>query len=342
MKTNKTIALSLITICSLLFLPNETKAQQEIPDNIKDHISQGISAFESAKTPADIDKALLEFNEAAKIAPDNPDVHYYLAKTYSLLQGNAGRAVNEFKKYLKLYPDAPEKAEITKDIDMLNKVIETSRLSTVLGVELVSLHDGIYIRKINLNSYNANPTASRLGSRDQTFIVKEGDKLLKVNDTDISGLPLADVLRLFDKYPEKSLVPVMVVRGGTAHPSHFGRSIKTKINNVSDLGEEDLSAIVAEAKVPVIVFFWNPVDAECKKYLPDIMREANTCKEAIKMITVSVNENATISSEFNVSEIPAILYFKEGKLFGKINKYQPELFKEKTESINSIKEPFGL
>jgi thioredoxin 1 len=342
MKTNKTIALILLTIGSLLFLPTEIKAQQEIPDNIKDHISQGISAFESAKTPADIDKALFEFNEAAKIAPENPDVHYYLGKTYSLLQGNSGRAVNEFKKYLKLYPDAPEKSEITEDIDKLNKVIETSRLSTVLGVELVSLHDGIYIRKIYQNSYNANATASRLGTRDPTFIVKEGDKLLKVNDTDISGLPLAEVLRLFDKYPEKSLVSVMVVRGGTEHLSHFGRSIKTKINNVSDLGEEDLNAIVADAKVPVIVIFWNPGDAECKKYLPDIMRAANTSKESIKLITVSVNENATISSEFNVTEIPSILYFKQGKLFGKINKYQPELFKEKTESINSISEPFGL
>jgi len=56
------------------------KAQQEMPDAIKDHIMQGIAAFEASKTPADIDKALLEFNEAAKIAPDYPDVHYYSEK----------------------------------------------------------------------------------------------------------------------------------------------------------------------------------------------------------------------------------------------------------------------
>ena len=342
MKKIKIITLHLFTVCMLLLASNEIKAQHEIPDNIKDHISQGITAFESAKTPTDIDNALLEFNEAAKIAPNNPDVHYYLGKTYSLLQGNAGRASNEFKKYLKLYPDAPDKTEITQDIDRLNKIIETSRLSTVLGIQLVSLHDGIYIRKIQHNSYNANATASRLGTRDPLFVVKEGDKLVKVNDVDISGLSLDDVLKLFDKYPEKTLVPVIIIRGGTENRSNFGRSIKTKINNVTDLGEEDLNVIIADSKVPVIVVFWNLGNAECKKYMPDIIREANTCKESLKIITVNVNENVNISSDFNVTEIPSILYFKEGKLIGKITQYQPELFKEKTESIYSISESFGL
>lgn len=326
----------------LLLAFNDIKAQHEIPDNIKDHISQGISAFESAKTPEDIDKALQEFNDAAKMAPNNPEVHYYLGKTYSLLQGNAGRAANEFKKYLKFYPDAPDKTEINVEIERLNKIVETSKLSTVLGVQLVSLYDGIYIRKIQRDPFHSNATAGRLGARDLNFLVREGDKLLKVNDVDISGLSLDRVLKLFDKYPDRLFVPVVVIRGGEEHRANFGRTIKTKINYVNELGEEDLSGILVEAKVPVIVIFWNPSDTECKKYMSDIEREAITCEKSVKMITVNVNENVNILSEYNVTEIPTIQYFKEGKLIGKITQYQPKLFKEKTESIGSISEPFGL
>jgi len=337
MKTNRITALSLFTLCMLLFSSNEIKAQQEMPDNIKDHILQGITAFESAKTPADIDKALSEFNEAARLAPDFADVHYYLGKTYSLLQGNAGRATNEFKKYLELYPDAPEKEEVTNEIARLEKVVESKRLATLVGIELMELPDGIYVRKLLPYA-----TGGRATSRNPTGAVMAGDKLLKANKTDISGMSLNEVLSIFDKDPDVRYYPVTVLRGGREVNVLFERSYMINIDNIKYLGEQDLAGIVKESPLPVIAIFWKTEDPVCRKLMPDLAKTAYACKETVRMYLVNVDENVNISAEYNVKEIPSILFFREKTLIGKIAGYQPELFKEKAESIDKITKPFGL
>lgn len=76
-----------IVIWILLVFIGVVRAQQEIPDKIKSKIVAGISALENAKKPADMDLAVKEFSEAALIAPEYPDVHFYLGKTLSMMQG---------------------------------------------------------------------------------------------------------------------------------------------------------------------------------------------------------------------------------------------------------------
>jgi thioredoxin 1 len=336
MRPNKSAILCISLICGLLFSVNKAKAQQEIPDNIKDHITQGIAAFENAKVPADIDKALVEFNEAAKLAPDFPDVHYYLGKTYSLLQGNAGRAVKELKKYLELYPDAPEKDEVNTDIARLEKVIASKRLSTLSGVELMELSDGIYIRKLLGPS-----VGGRLTSRNPGFSLMPGDKLVTVNKTDISGLAFDEVLRLFDKDSTARFVPAEVIRGGVKHSVALERSTILKSDDVRVLGEEDLSSIIDDSYVPVIALFWSSENPDCKKYMFDVSRLAYQYRDKIKVIMAYADDNVSLSSEFNVTSIPSILFFRDKKLIGKITGYQPELLKEKVNTINTT-DPFGL
>jgi thioredoxin 1 len=336
MKKNKSFIFCISFICALLFSVNEIKAQQEIPDNIKDQITLGITAFENAKVPADIDKALLEFKEAAKLAPDFPDVHYYLGKTYSLLQGNAGKAVNELKKYLELYPDAPEKDEVTVEIARLEKVIASKRLSTLSGVELMELSDGIYIRKLLGPS-----VGGRLTSRNPGFSLLPGDKLVTVNKTDISDLHFDEVLRLFDKDSSARFVPAEVIRGGVKHSVALERSTILKSDDVRVLGEEDLSTIIEESTVPVIVLFWSAENPDCKKYMFDVSRLAYQFRDKIKIIMAYTDDNVSLSSEFNVTEIPTILFFRDKKMIGKITGYQPDLLKEKVNSVNTTN-PFGL
>jgi thioredoxin 1 len=336
MKPGKTIVFCLSAVCIILLSAEGVKAQQEIPDNVKDYITRGIDAFENAKVPADIDKALLEFNQAEKIAPDFPDIHYYLGKTYSLLQGNAGRAVKELKRYLELYPDAPEKEEVTADIARLEKVIASKRLSTLNGVELMQLSDGIYIRRLLGPS-----TGGRVTSRNPGFSLMPGDKLVTVNKTDISSLTFDQVLRLFDRDSTIRFVPAEVIRGGVSHNVVLERSTIIKADDVRVLGEEDLASIIEESGVPVIVLFCNSENPDCRKYMFYLSRLAYQFRGKMQILMAYVDDNVSISTEFNISAIPTILFYRDKKLIGKITGFQPDLLNDKATNIGTT-EPFGL
>ncbi len=156
-------------------------AQQEIPDNIKDQILNGTTALESAKVPQDIENALILFNQAAELAPDYPDVHYFLGKTLSLMQGSTGKAVTELKKYLELYPEAPDKEKVNEEIKELEKSIGLNKNSYLMGISLMELSDGIYVRKVSPNY----PSYGRRG-----VPIKVGDQIVQINDIDVTGYSL--------------------------------------------------------------------------------------------------------------------------------------------------------
>jgi tetratricopeptide (TPR) repeat protein len=139
----------IIILFVYLFSANIIIAQQEIPDNIKDQILKGITALESAKIPVDIDEALALFEEAILLAPKYPDAHYFLGKTLSLIQGNSGKAVKELKKYLEMSPEAPDKEKVLGEIAKLEEAIKIKNKSYLMGLSLIKLSDGIYIRQVS-------------------------------------------------------------------------------------------------------------------------------------------------------------------------------------------------
>jgi hypothetical protein len=65
----------LLMMMALMLCAAPAWAQQGIPEAAKKHLLAGIDAIEAAKTPADFDRAVGEFEAAAKIAPDVPDVY---------------------------------------------------------------------------------------------------------------------------------------------------------------------------------------------------------------------------------------------------------------------------
>ena len=320
----------------LLFSTNDIKAQHEIPDNIKDHISKGLVAFESAKKPEDLYTALIEFINAARIAPAFADVHYYLGETYSMLQGNAALAEKELKKYLELYPDAPDKTKITEEISLLDKAVKTKHSTSLRGIELISLKDGIYVKRINQMAYTDTDYAfyARGG-------INVGDKLVKINNTNITGLTLQAVINLIDKEPENRII-ARVVRGGNEIPSVLIKTEKNNLENIFDLGEEDLNEIAFAESTPAIVIFWDAWSKECLDYIPMLKTAAKDYKGRLRIITVNVDENGLQSWANNISKVPTVFFIKDKKLIGTITGYQPEILKEKIDSIDKITEQFKL
>jgi len=338
-----------ISICLLLLLGLNgiALAQKEIPDKIKDKIANGIKYLENSKVPEDMDKAVKEFSEAAAIAPEFPDVHYYLGKTLSMMQGNAGKAVKELKKYLELYPDAPDKEKVNPEIAKLEDVIKTKKSSYLMGLSLIQLSDGIYIRQVNPN-YPIDATSFRANFRvsQSPTGVKAGDKIVKINNTDIQGYSIEQVIKLID---EDNSLQSRVIRDGIDVSSKYrnitvmrgGRSFAImmykgdkKVNpTIRDLGEEDLATVISETKTPLVIFFMSDWCDLCEKYTGDIMGLGYKYKDAITLITVNIDENIYVAKEFNVAKAPVALLYKDGVLSDKIDGYENKLLSTKVEAL---------
>jgi len=332
MKKFKFSLLCLFSLCMLLFSANKLAAQHEIPDNIKDHISRGVSAFDSVN----IAKAIIEFNKAINIAPDFADTYYYLGETHSILPGTAARAARNLRKYLELYPDAPEKTKVSEEIVVLDQAVKTKHNSSLRGIELMSLKDGIYVKSMNQLAYTNMDFAF-----DARAGVIAGDKLIKINDKDITGLPLQTVINMIDNEPENRIA-TKVIRGGI---ETFAIMIKTEKNypeNIFDLGEEDLWEIVGNETKPVVIVFWNMWSKECNDYIPILKTSAQNNADSIKIITVNVEENNFTAWACGISKVPTVLFVKNKNQIGRITGYQPEILKEKIGSINKITEQFDL
>ena len=80
------------------------------------HMDRGQAAVEMAKTDADFEEAILEFDQAARLAPTWPDAYYNLG----IVQEKIGRfdaALQNLRKYLELSPVATDAGEVRQLIN---------------------------------------------------------------------------------------------------------------------------------------------------------------------------------------------------------------------------------
>ena len=302
-----------------IFFTGFALAQNEIPDSIKDKILNGIQYLEKSKVPDDLDKAVKEFTEAIAIAPEYSDVHYFLGKTLSLMQGNAGKAVNELKKYLEMYPDAPDKDKVNKEISRLQEIIKAKRKSSMKGAEFVSTSDGIYVSYI----YPFSPANKEL---------KIGDKIISIGKKDITAeTGLHNFLKLIDEYPTDK-IPAEIVRADNDLDIVMNKSPKTLDKNIVELGEEDLNDIISSSK-PVVAVFWTLWCAPCRKLAPYLQELAAQYGSSITFVSVSIDENKSIGKEFEVVNIPDTHFYKNGKLIDKIVGYDSKLLVKKVKVL---------
>jgi hypothetical protein len=109
-----------------------TAAAQNVPEEARRHMARGIAAIEMAKSAGDYVLAALEFEKAAKLAPDWPDVYYSLGSVQAKM-GDPASAVKSYQRYLELAPRSPDAEKVRQEIYKLEYLHDRQILAATLN-----------------------------------------------------------------------------------------------------------------------------------------------------------------------------------------------------------------
>ena len=84
------------------------------------------------------------------------------------------------------------------------------------------------------------------------------------------------------------------------------------------LQDQNFEQEVIKSAVPVLVDFWAPWCGPCKMISPVIEELAREYAGKIKVGKLNTDENIDLAARYQVSSIPTLLIFKDGKPVQKI------------------------
>lgn len=74
------------------------------------------------------------------------------------------------------------------------------------------------------------------------------------------------------------------------------------------------SDLIKNAETPVLVDFWAPWCGPCKMMAPALKGVAQTHQGKLKVLKINVDENPQIAQHYQISGIPTLILFKDGKI----------------------------
>jgi thioredoxin 1 len=103
---------------------------------------------------------------------------------------------------------------------------------------------------------------------------------------------------------------------------------------VVEVTDANFDQEVLNSEQPVLVDFWAGWCGPCKMIGPFVDNIANTYAGKLKVAKVNVDQNGATPSRFGIRGIPALLFFKGGKVADQIVGYVPQaVIEEKVQRI---------
>ena len=321
MKSIINYAVILVLCCA-----NLSWAKQDVPNDIRTQLQRGITGIEAAKTPDDFDAALKEFEGVVKLAPNWPDGHYYLGRVLPMVKGKSKQAINELNRYLELAPNAPDAETVKIEIQKLEKMRSLKRQSGSIGINVVKLSDGIYVRYVN-------PSTTMITLRRGLYIEK-GDKIVSIDGKSTMGMTLQEFLLQMDGEPGKRVAFSIVRGGGTPLSGTFTRSKSLSgQGKMAEIEEGDFEDDVLNSKIPVVSVFWTESSPDCNPTARLMVKMADEYGNRIKFVNINIDENPDIAKKLNIIAIPTVIFYKKGQAVSTIKGLQQAEIQEQIKKL---------
>ncbi len=83
---------------------------------------------------------------------------------------------------------------------------------------------------------------------------------------------------------------------------------------IREVTDQDFETSVVQATTPTFVDFWAPWCAPCRTLGPIVEDLASHYEGRVVMAKVNVDDNPDVAQKYQISSIPALLMFKDGKV----------------------------
>ncbi|MGE4384714.1 MAG: thioredoxin [Endomicrobiaceae bacterium] len=91
-----------------------------------------------------------------------------------------------------------------------------------------------------------------------------------------------------------------------------------------NITEQNFEQEVLKSSIPVLIDFWAPWCGPCKMLSPVIAELAKDYEGKVKVCKVNTDDNMALSSQFQITSIPCLILFKNGKPVHKIIGFRPK------------------
>ena len=209
----------------------------------------------------------------------------------------------------------------TVDVEEFEKHLYATK-----GEQLIDVRTPQEFAKYHIRS------AQNIDFRSPNF-KKEIEKLDKTKPVLIYCLSGARSKSALSVFREAGFTTVYDLNGGINAWSKFGKPLVEDLSGKDELSVSEYDAKVSEAGF-VLVDFYAPWCAPCRKMLPMVEELEKTYSDRFKLLTVDFDQNRLLSKEKGVAAVPYLMIFKNGE---KIWEKQGEATKEELLKILEIK-----
>jgi thioredoxin len=82
---------------------------------------------------------------------------------------------------------------------------------------------------------------------------------------------------------------------------------------ISDVTDRDFDHIVERSTMPVLVEFWKPGCGSCQALLRQLEQLEGHVAGKVQILKMNVDENFQIPAELDISSLPALALYRQGR-----------------------------